>query len=220
MKCWHIIGPTVNPLLNFPDTPQISITVACPPEKRAARRVFESVLRHAFAGFLAIVIFYLSLVITSPPLTTDETRTIDRAIAVLESRGFDREAFLLRHVATFRGSDNWLNETQTNENAFAATNFPVEMITLYPDFYTKAADDTERAMILLHEAQHLQGSDESAAYAYVWKNRERLGWTQLTHGATDTYVTVSLQTRENAPELFTCSNKVWRDCTETLQARR
>jgi len=178
------------------------------------------VLRHAFAGFLAIVIFYLSLVITSPPLTTDETRTIDRAIAVLESRGFDREAFLLRHVATFRGSDNWLNETQTNENAFAATNFPVEMITLYPDFYTKAADDTERAMILLHEAQHLQGSDESAAYAYVWKNRERLGWTQLTHGATDTYVTVSLQTRENAPELFTCSNKVWRDCTETLQARR
>jgi hypothetical protein len=103
------------------------------------------------------------------------------------------------------------------ENAYAATNFPFQMITLYPDFYHKAKDDTERAMILLHEAQHLQGADEQEAYAYVWKNRTRLGWTQITYGGTPTYIDVAGLTRENAPALFTCTQKVWNDCTENLQ---
>ncbi|MEP6789431.1 MAG: hypothetical protein ABJB40_13415 [Acidobacteriota bacterium] len=218
--------PEVSPrrymLLNSEETTQTHTSAVEPPAGSASvfRIVCAHIVRYLFASFLALVIFYLSLVITSPPLTLTETQPIDRAISVLESKGFAREAFLLRHVATFRGSDNWLNETQSAENAYAATNFPFEMITLYPDFYRKATDDTERAMVLLHEAQHMQGDDETAAYAYVWQNRERLGWTQLSHGTTETYVTVGLQTRENAPELFTCANKMWNDCTESLTARK
>ena len=94
------------------------------------------------------------------------------------------------------------------------------MITLYDDFYKRATDDTERAMILLHEAQHLLGANEHSAYSYVWRHRRQLGWTQLTHGTTETYVTIAEQTRENAPDLFDCPSKVWSDCTETLSVRR
>src|SRR2546425_9802853 len=66
-------------------------------------RFAATVLRHAVAGFLGIVILYLSMVTTSAPMSSSDMRPIDRAIAVLESRGFDREGFLLRHTATFRG---------------------------------------------------------------------------------------------------------------------
>ena len=102
------------------------------------------------------------------------------------------------------------------ENSYAATNFPFQIVTLYPDFFTKAADDTERAMVLLHEARHLQGDSETEAYAFVWNHRVQLGWTQLSHGTTPTYITIFNQTRENTPELFTCSDKVWNDCTESI----
>ncbi len=176
-------------------------------------RLTAAGLRHAVAGFLGVVILYLSLLATSAPMSPSEMQSIDHAVSVLESKGFDREAFLLRHIATFRSRDNWVNVFFPTENAFAATNFPLGVITVYPDFYSKAADDTERAMILLHEAQHLQSSSEAAAYAYVWRNRERLGWTQLSHGRTETYISVEQQTRENAPELFTCKAKLWSDCT-------
>ena len=178
-------------------------------------RFTGAAVRHAVAGFLGVVILYLSMVTTSAPMSSGNLQSIDRALAVLESKGFDREVFLLRHAATFRSRDNWINDyVVPSENAYAATNFPVGIITVYPDFYSKAADDTERAMILLHEAQHLQGGSEADAYAYVWQNRERLGWTQLSYGSTETYVTIEQQTRENAPELFTCKAKLWSDCTE------
>ena len=183
---------------------------------RAARLISDAA-RYVVVGFLGVVIVYLSMVNTSASVAANERQSIDRAITLLESKGFDREVFLLRHVATFRASDNVLNDLAPSESAYAATNFPFGIITIYPDFYTKAVDDTERAMILLHEAQHLQGSDEHEAYAYVWQNRERLGWTQLSHGETEAYVTIELLTREHAPELFTCENKVWNDCTETLE---
>lgn len=182
-------------------------------------RVSGAIFRHLVAGVLAIFAFYLSLVATSVPLTNEDLRAVDRAIGVLEQRGFEREAFLLRHVTTFRASDNWLNGFISEENAYAATNFPFGIITIYPDFYSKTQDDTERAMILLHEAQHLQTSGEADAYAYVWSQRHQLGWTQLAYGTTPTYVTVELQTRENAPELFACAVNLWHDCTEPLRAR-
>jgi len=172
------------------------------------------------AGLLALFAFYLSLVATSSPVDLGDRVKLDRAIYVLGAKGFDREAFLLRNVVTFRSSDNWLNAVTKQDNAFAATNFPFQIVTLYPDFFGKAADDTERAMVLLHEAQHLQGADEAAAYSYVWKHREQLGWTQLTHGMTATYINIAEQTRDYSPDLFTCPNKVWNDCTETLTAKR
>ncbi|MBA2379426.1 MAG: hypothetical protein H0V76_07610 [Blastocatellia bacterium] len=169
---------------------------------------------HAMAGVLAVVAFYLSLVTTSLPPAPHEQPAIDRAVAILEEKGFNREVFLLRNTVTFRSTDHWLNAIVEKENAYASTNFPFQIITVYPDFHVKTVDDTERAMILLHEARHLMGEGEKEAYGYVWQNRHRLGWTQLSHGTTPSYITVSELTREYAPELFTCSDKLWGDCTE------
>jgi hypothetical protein len=182
----------------------------------AAFQLLTTLSRHAIAGFLGLVILYLSLLTTSAPLAAKDRETIDRAIGVLDSKGFSTEAFLLRHVATLRSRDNWINDSFPTENSFASTNFPFGIITIYPDFYTKAADDTERAMILLHEAQHLKGGSEADAYGYVWQHREQLGWTQLSHGMSETYVTVDIATREYSPELFTCKTHLWSDCTLSL----
>jgi len=187
---------------------------------RHARASFGLVASCGIAALLALFAFYLSLVATSAPLDVRERLTVQRAIAILENKGFDREAFLLRHAVTFRATDSWLNALTKQDNAYAATNFPFQIVTLYPDFYTKAVDDTERAMVLLHEAQHLQGKDEAGAYAYVWQHRGQLGWTQLTHGSTPSYITIAEQTRDYAPEVFSCLDHVWGDCTETIAAQK
>ncbi len=99
------------------------------------------------------------------------------------------------------------------ENAFAATNFPFEIVTLYPDFFTYPADDIERAAILLHEAKHLQGKDEPEAYEYVLKNRGRLGWTGKVYGRPEVWLNVRRQTREYRPNLFICEFNDFGDCT-------
>jgi hypothetical protein len=174
----------------------------------------------ALSALIAFGVFYSSLIATSQPITAEQYSKVNDAIELLEAKGFEREVFLLRNTAQFRRSDNWFNSAMLNADSYAATNFPFQIITLYPDFYSKTTDDVERAMVLLHEAKHLESKDENAAYAFVWQNRERLGWTQLSHGTTPTYVTISEQTRENAPELFNCPDKVWNDCTETLAVRR
>ena len=165
-------------------------------------------------------IFHSSLLVTSQPLRADESAAVTRAIDLLEAKGFAYEAFLLRRLTLFRNTDNWLNEMTDKENAYAATNFPLNIITLYPDFFMKAQDDTERAMILLHEVQHIQGANEPEAYAYVWRNRHRMGWTILSHGTTESYITIEALTREVAPELFNCADKIWNDCTENLPSHR
>jgi hypothetical protein len=175
---------------------------------------FQQLGNYTASIVLALVAFYLSLLTTSLPPAKHERAAIDRAIAVLADKGYDREVFLLRRTVTFRGTDHWLNNFVEKENAYASTNFPFQIVTLYPDFYGKAADDTERAMVLLHEARHLMGENENQAYSYVWQNRKRLGWTLQTHGTTESYVTIEQQTRENAPELFNCPEKSWDDCTE------
>ncbi len=181
------------------------------------QKFFKTLANHATSSVLAIVVLYLSLVTTSQPIMDYERKDIDRAIQYLQDRGFDREVFLLRNTVTFRRSDHWLNALNDNEQAYAATNFPFQIVTVYSDFYFKAADDTERAMILLHEARHLLGDDEPGAYAFVWKNRTRLGWTISSHGSTPVFVTVEQQTRENAASLFTCEDRLWHDCTETIK---
>jgi hypothetical protein len=189
--------------------------------KTGRTRTMRSLLfTNLMIGALTVVGFYLSLLATSQPVSNSDMAAVDRAVDVLAAKGFDREVFLLRHTVSYRSTDNWLNRVIFKENAFAATNFPFQMITLYPDFYHKATDDTERAMVLLHEAQHLQGADEQHAYAYVWKNRSRLGWTHASYGLTPTYLDVAGQTRENAPELFVCTLKAWNDCTEELTTGR
>lgn len=186
----------------------------------SSNSLFDFIVSSALASVLALIAFHLSLIATSAPLSTKESVLVDGTIELLEARGFQTEAFLLRHTATFQSRDNWLNLIAEKENAFAATNFPFHIVTLYPDFYTRTSDGTERAMVLLHEAQHLLMKDEAAAYEYVWRNRTKLGWTQLTHGHTETYVIIEQQTREFAPELFNCSSNYWNDCTETIRAAK
>ena len=169
---------------------------------------------YALSIVLAIVAFYLSLLATSLPPARYERAAIDRAIALLAAKGFDQEVWLLRKTATFRGTDHWLNSFVPKGSAYASTNFPFQIVTVYPDFVHKTADDTERAVVLLHEARHLMGEDEHAAYAYVWRQRARLGWAYATHSDSETFATVEQHTRENAPELFNCPEKPWEDCTE------
>lgn len=88
-------------------------------------------------------------------------------------------------------------------------------MTVYPDFFTYPVDDTERAALFLHEAQHLKGADEKEAYKFVWENRIKLGWTREKYGSTAIFTDVEKQTKEIVPELFICQANDSGDCTES-----
>jgi hypothetical protein len=157
---------------------------------------------------------YLSLIITSDPLTAAQRQTVDQAISVLEQRGFTQDAFVLRHLVSLRSTDNWWNRRIGHMEAYAATNCPFGVITLYQDFFNAPVDDTERAAILLHESFHLVGRGEPAAYASVWRARRRLGWTSEQYGGTSVWKSVRELTMTYAPELFQCGANGQDDCTE------
>ncbi|MEO6588060.1 MAG: hypothetical protein ABIP06_01920 [Pyrinomonadaceae bacterium] len=158
--------------------------------------------------------FYLSLIGSCRRLSYEEKQTVFKAISVLDEKGFSKEVFLLHYLTAFRANDNWLNASIPKENAYAATNYPFEIMTIYPDYFSYTENDTERAAILLHEAQHLKGADEKQAYKYVWENRKQLGWTKEIYENSVIWRNVRLQTKELAPELFTCEEKAYSDCTE------
>ena len=166
------------------------------------------------AIIIALTGFYLTLIVSAKRLEYEEKKTVERSISILEEKGFSKEVFLLRYLTAYRGTDNWLNASTREENAYAATNFPFEIMTVYPDFFTFPKDDVERAAILLHEAQHLKGADEKEAYAYVWKNRKQFGWTKENYGGSVVWRNVRKQTKEIAPELFVCEANEYADCTE------
>jgi hypothetical protein len=166
------------------------------------------------AVLIALFGFYMTLIVSAERLEYEQQKTIERSVLILEEKGFSKEVFLLRYLTAYRATDNWLNASTREENAYAATNFPFEIMTVYPDFFTFPKDDTERAAILLHEAQHLKGGDEKAAYAFVWKNRQTLGWTKENYGDSVIWRHVRKQTREVAPELFVCETNEYADCTE------
>ena len=158
--------------------------------------------------------FYVSLVVSADRLGRDEHRSVAAAIRHLEQRGFASETFLLKHFAVFRANDNWLNASVEKESAYAATNFPFEILTLYPDFFTYPVDDIERAAVLLHEAKHLQGKNEKDAYEFVWKNRKKLGWTADTYHGSLVWRETRKLTKEYSPQLFVCDVNDFGDCTE------
>ena len=162
--------------------------------------------------FAAVLSFYLSLLFSAQPLNIDQKASVRRGISILREKGFTQEAFLLANVTVYRSNDNWLNASVAKENAYAATNFPFEIMTVYPDFFAYPKDDVERAAILLHEAKHLQGKDEHDAYAFVWKQKARLGWTREAYGASPIWENVRRQTLDMAPEVFTCPDREFNDC--------
>lgn len=163
------------------------------------------------AGLL--IIAYLSLLYSAAQLSSDQRLKVNEAINLLAEKGFEREALLLRWSA-FRSNDNWFNVLTRHDNAYAATNFPFEIVTVYEDFFTKPIDATERAAILLHEAQHLQGAGEETAYDYTWRHRAKLGWTRAQYGNTFIYQNVLKSTREIVPKHFQCDWNPEKDCTE------
>jgi hypothetical protein len=174
-------------------------------------------LRAAICVGVCVVLlaaFYLSLIATSRSLDREQKQLVKDATSLIREKGFDREAMFLESFSVYRSSDNWLNSLVAKESAYAATNFPFQIITIYPDFVTYPVDNVERAAILLHEARHLQGGDEKDAYQFVWRNRAKLGWTKEKYAQSSTWRNVRRQTREYAPEIFGCRGKDFEDCTE------
>ena len=178
------------------------------------------IVRRSFICFIVCLIllagFYLSLIGSAKTLADEKKQIVKDAIAILRVKGFSDEVFLLARLTTFRASDNWLNASVAKENAYAATNFPFEIITVYEDFFAYPVDEVERAAILLHEAKHLAGKNERDAYEFNWKNRERLGWTRSRYGSSLVWQNIRTQTRDNVPEIFTCQDREFWDCTEPV----
>jgi hypothetical protein len=161
-----------------------------------------------------VVAWHASLLLTSDAAGMSQRIQVRGAIDLIGQKGFAREAFLLRHTACFRTTDNWWNNAVGHGEAYAAINFPFEVVTLYPEFFNYPSDDTERAVILLHEARHLSGAGEEEAFASVWRDKARLGWTREKYAHTRVWKNVSDFTRRYAPRLFTCGEDGRQDCTE------
>jgi hypothetical protein len=178
----------------------------------------RSLLRRAAAVVCAtlavLVLCHGSLLWTSQAATVEQRIEVRRAVDLIEQGGFKREAFLLRRLSNFRTSDNWWNRYTGHQEAYAATNFPFEVVTLYPDFFLYPTDDVERAVILLHEARHLSGAGEEEAFAGVWRDKARLGWTREKYGQTRVWKNVREFTGRYAPKLFICGPDGQQDCFE------
>ncbi len=160
-----------------------------------------------------LVAWYASLTNTSDPLRAEQRQAVERAITILQQRGFTAEASLLHRVTTFRATDHWWNRQFGHPQAYAATNFPFEVMTLYPEFFTKAVDDTERAAILLHESYHLRGAGEEKAHAQVWQVKDKLGYTADKYSKTNVWINMRDDTMTYAPALFSCGASGRDDCT-------
>lgn len=156
---------------------------------------------------MAVVGLYYSLSYTSEPITSDQEAMVIKAISILDEKGFYGKAFLLRRVTKFRATDNWINKKSEHPVAFAATNFPFEYITLYPDFFSKTTDDTERAVILLHEAYHLMGKGETVAFRESWKEKETIGYTEVKYSGTKVWNNMVEYTKLYASDAFQTARK-------------
>lgn len=179
------------------------------PKKRPfAKRVIWVVTT---AGILLIT-FYMSLMLSSDPLTADQREKVQKAISLLSERGLSREAFALNRLASFRGTDNWLNAYVGHRDAYAATNFPFEIVTLYPEFFEVPIDDCERAAVLLHEARHLLGDGEDTALENAWKSKRKLGWTDDKYGGTRVWDATMRLTKARFPYMFQCGGDGQKDC--------
>ena len=166
-------------------------------------------------GTTLILLFawFLSLLASSEHLAYDRGKAVDGAIMVLDQKGFGKEVFVLRNLVTYRQTDNWWNRSVGHHEAYAATNFPFEIITLYPQFFEKTVDDNERAAILLHEASHLFGSGEDAALERVWRDKQRLGWTAEKYSSiSEAWNNTKRLTITRVPELFKCGSDGQSDC--------
>ncbi len=205
-------------MVNFPTAAVCARCGSADFDVKNRRNLGSIIMRRAAVCLMVCVVllagFYLSLIGSAKSLSLEQKQTVKRAIILLRERGFSEEAFLLDYLTVFRSEDNWLNESVAKENAYAATNFPVEIVTLYADYFAYPRDEVERAAILLHEAKHLQGKDEYDAYEFVWKHREQLGWTRDLYRDSPVWQNVRKQTKDQVPILFVCEINEMADCSE------
>jgi len=189
-------------------------------ESRAAEETIEPrsigsrLLWIAGTTTLLLFIAYMSLLLTSADLNYEQRNTVNAAVVLLEQDGFGKQAFVLNWLVRYRGTDSWWNRYVGHRDAYAATNFPFEVLTLYPEFFQHSVDDNERAAILLHEAYHLLGSGEDAALEGVWRNKQRLGWTAEKYGHTKVWINTRDLTMAHVPNLFSCGPDGKSDCTQ------
>jgi hypothetical protein len=198
-------------LLN--DEELIAPGAGAPPATKTKQRGFLSrVIWILGVTLVLLIIWYASLLMSSNGLQPDQRDKVQRAIALLEQQRFTREAFVLKHLAAFRSTDNWLNSNIGHRDAYAATNFPFEVVTLYPDFFQLPVDDRERAAVLLHEARHLLGDGEEAALHFTWVNKKQLGWTTEKYYGSAVWDATSRLTKVSFPYMFQCGLDGQSDC--------
>jgi hypothetical protein len=161
-----------------------------------------------------VVVCFMALILTSAGLSSNERQTVARVITELDRAGFVKEAFMLGHLVTYRSTDNWWNLYVGHQEAYAATNFPFEVVTLYAEFFNFAVDDIERAVILLHESYHLFGAGEEVALEGVWREKHRLGWTADGYSQTKVWKNTREWTAAGVPRLFQCGTDRHQDCEQ------
>ncbi len=183
------------------------------PEKAPKKRsLLQRITWIVGATLTILIIWYVSLLVSSDGLQPDQREKVNKAIALLQEAGFTREVFVLKRLAAFRTTDNWLNAYVGHRDAYAATNFPFEVVTLYHEFFDVPVDDRERAAVLLHEARHLLGDSEEAALDFSWHNKRRLGWTAEKYSQTRVWDATERLTKAKFPYLFQCGADGKSDC--------
>jgi hypothetical protein len=183
-------------------------------QKLGKRGIGKRILWIVAVSSIFLFFFYLSLLLTSNDLGLAEREVINRAVQLLEQKGFRKEAFVVGYLTTYRSTDNWWNNYIGHRDAYAATNFPFEVLTLYPEFFQASVDDDERAAMLLHEAYHLMGYGEEAALEGVWRNKQLLGWSEARYSQSKVWRNTRELTMARVPNLFQCGDNGKSDCTQ------
>jgi hypothetical protein len=181
-------------------------------EKVKKRGLARRLLWIAGMTLAILLVLYVSLLITSDDLKPDDRAAVQKAIDVLDQKGFGSDVFVLRHLVSYRATDNWWNRYVGHRDAYAATNFPFEVVTLYPEFFELSTDDNERAAMLLHESYHLFGHGEEAALEGVWRDKQRLDWTAEKYGQTRVWNATRQLTISGVPKFFQCGADGHSDC--------
>lgn len=199
-------------------TPELVVLVTAPDKSEALpvkkRRVALRLGWILGTTLILLFVAYMSLLLSSQELDFDQRQTVQAATAILAQKGFARQAFALNHLVQYRSTDNWWNGYVGHRQAYAATNFPFEVVTLYPEFFDVAVDDTERAAILLHESYHLFGSGEEGALEGAWRNKAKIGWTAEKYGRTKVWINTRDLTSSLVPALFSCGADGHSDCLQ------
>jgi hypothetical protein len=212
-------------VINFADSPACrrcgaELTLAAvdvqavPVPREQGRGFWRWVLWISGVTATILICCYVSLLASSDGISGDDEQLVTSAIDALDRAGFSRESFALRHLVSYRSTDNWWNGYVGHQTAYAATNYPFAVITLYPAFFKYPVDDVERATILLHEAHHLFGGDEAEALQAVWIEKHKLGWTSTRYSHTRVWKNTREWTAGAVPLLFRCGADGESDCLE------